>query len=224
MITPNFKYEWGPELPSLQAHTNTAGRRYQTPEGKVYPSVTTVLQLHEPEKLLEWRQRVGEEEADRITSLAAAKGSAVHELAENYLRGDPKWGTNATAIGLDLFEPIRSALEQHITTIRYIEVPLYSDYLRIAGRTDLIGYWDDVLSIIDFKTANKHKPRQWCKRYFMQEAAYALAHEERTGVPIEQLVTVISPDDNNDVDIYIEHRDDHLKDFIALRKQYEKQK
>ncbi len=217
-----FDYLPGPELPNLQARTLSSGRKYQTPAGKVYPSVTTITQQHSAKAIAEWRARIGEEEADRITTLAAAKGSALHDIAENYVRGHKDWAEDITPIGLDLFTPIKVALDKHVNNIRYVEAPLYSDYLRTAGRVDLIAEWDGILSVIDFKSARQRKPRDWCHGYFMQESAYAVMHEERTKKPIKQLVTIISPDDTFDVDIYVESRDDWIGEFINLRKQYAK--
>ena len=87
------------------------------------------------------------------------------------------------------------------------EVPLYSDYLGVAGRVDCIAEFDGKLSVIDFKTSRRFKSADKINNYFQQEAFYAIAWEERTGIPITQLVTLIVVDDGS-TQVFIEHRDD----------------
>ena len=66
--------------------------------------------------------------------------------------------------------------------------------------------FDGKLSIVDFKTSRKIKKQEWITNYFAQEAAYAIMWEERTGMPITQLVTLITVD-NEQPQVFIEHRD-----------------
>jgi genome maintenance exonuclease 1 len=68
----------------------------------------------------------------------------------------------------------------------------------------------------------KPKKRDWVKNYFMQEAAYAIMWEERTGQPITQLVTLISVDGEDKPQIFVEHRDNwvnQLKNTIEKYKE-----
>jgi genome maintenance exonuclease 1 len=102
-----------------------------------------------------------------------------------------------------------------------LECPLYSDYLRVAGTVDCIAEWNGRLSIIDFKTSRKVKKRDWIENYFMQEAAYAVMFEERTGKKVSQLVTVIAVD-NEDPQVFIEHRDEWIWKFIDARSEFER--
>jgi genome maintenance exonuclease 1 len=98
------------------------------------------------------------------------------------------------------------------------EAPLYSKHLGVAGRVDCVGLYDGVPSIIDFKTSKKPKKKEWVTSYFMQEAAYAIMWEERTGMPITNLVTIMDID-NEEPMVYIEHRDNwtaKLKETIEL--------
>ena len=95
---------------------------------------------------------------------------------------------------------------------------MYSEHLGVAGRVDCIAEFNGKLSIIDFKTSMKPKKKDWIKNYFMQESAYAIMFEERTGIPITQLVTIVAVDGTNDPQVFVEHRDDWvrpLKDTIA---------
>ena len=110
-------------------------------------------------------------------------------------------------------------LDANLDNIWFQEAPLYSDYIKVAGRVDLIAEWEGKLSIIDFKTSRKPKKREWIKNYFMQESFYAVAFEERTKKPIKQLVTIVMVDDDSP-QVFVESRDDHIHDFILLRKKY----
>jgi hypothetical protein len=91
--------------------------------------------------------------------------------------------------------------------------------LGVAGRVDCVAEFDGKLSIIDFKTAMKKKQKSWINNYFMQEAAYAIMWEERTGQPITQLVTIISVDGEDKPQIFVEHRDNWIN---SLRDTIEK--
>ena len=99
-------------------------------------------------------------------------------------------------------------------------MPLYSDFLRVAGRVDLVGKWDGKVSIIDFKTASKRKRRDWITNYFMQESAYAVMFEEMFDIPVSQLVTIIAVE-SDEPQVFVEKRDDHIDGFIKLRDQWE---
>ena len=106
---------------------------------------------------------------------------------------------------------VKDILSERIGKVYGQELPLYSDHLRVAGRVDCVAEFDGVLSIIDFKTSRKTKRKSWCESYFCQEAAYAIMWEERTGMPITQLVTIIAVDDLNQQgpgsQVFIEKRD-----------------
>jgi hypothetical protein len=55
-----------PELDfDLKAETTESGRKYVTPNGARYPSVTTVLSSYNKKAIMEWRQRVGAEVSQR---------------------------------------------------------------------------------------------------------------------------------------------------------------
>lgn len=201
----------------LHADTTPNGRYYKTPEGNSYPSVTTVLNAVSDHTWLdEWKARVGEEEARRISGQAARRGTAFHELAEKYLLNDPNYTRGHMPANIASFNQIKPFLDQHVTEIAGLEIALYSDFLRIAGRTDCVAKWDGTLSIIDFKTSRRKKERNDIINYFQQESIYAYMFYERTGIPVTQLVTVMTVDDSEPL-IFIEKTRDHIKDFIALR-------
>ena len=193
------------------------GRFYKTPTGLLYPSVTTVLGHSGKESLLEWRKRVGEEEADRISRRAADRGTKMHKLCEDYINNVPV--QREDFLSWDMFTSLRPILDNNLDNVHMQEVPLYSDYLQVAGRVDCVAEWDGKLSIIDFKTSTKPKRREWIQNYFMQASAYAVMYEELTGTPISRLVIVIAVE-NEEPQVFMEKRDDHIHGFIRLRESY----
>lgn len=117
------------------------------------------------------------------------------------------------------FKSIRPVLEQHVNRIRLQEKPLYSDFLKAAGRVDLVAEYDGVLSIIDIKTSSKVKTADDIHNYFMQETAYAIMFEERTRIPVEQLVTVMAVDFSSPL-VFIEKRDNWSNSLANVIAEY----
>ena len=75
-----------PELDfDLESETTSNGRVYKVPGGKSYPSITTVLSAYNKKAIYEWRQRVGEEEANRVSRQASGRGTRMHNAVEKYL-------------------------------------------------------------------------------------------------------------------------------------------
>jgi len=204
------------DLPKLERDTKPDGTRlYKTPSGFAYPSVTTVTGLHTAKGIAEWRKRVGNEEANRISGRAAARGTKVHQLCEDYLRGTL---TEPDIFHAEIFNSIRPLLEQ-IDNIHCLEDPLYSDHLQVAGTVDCIAEFQGKLSVIDFKTASRPKDRDDIHNYFMQTSAYAVAFEERTGIPIGRMVIIMAVEDD-DPRWFIEKRDNWVGGFKKLRLEY----
>jgi hypothetical protein len=219
------------ELNEMTAVTTDTGRQYETPEGITLPSITTVLSILSRDSIAKWRARVGEKEANRVSYRASTRGTAVHEICEQYVNNDPDYDkymainpdngemklTTRTPDLIDSFLKIKPILDERLTVVHAQEAPLYSTHLGVAGRVDCVGVFDGKLSIIDYKTSMKPKRLDWIKNYFMQESAYSIMWEERTGMPITQLVTIISVD-NHEPQVFIEHRDNWvrpLRDTIA---------
>lgn len=205
------------DIPELARIDSANGRVYQTPSGKAYPSVTSVLGLLGKAEILEWRKRVGEEEANRISARAARRGSSIHSLCEDYLLNKE---VKPGPFDLDTFKSILPYLDK-IDNIHCLETKLYSDFLQVAGTVDCIAEYEGKLSIIDFKTSKRVKTRDDIHGYFMQTAAYAVMFEERTGLPVGRLVIIMSVDDENTL-IFKEKRDDWINRFIELREDYSK--
>jgi genome maintenance exonuclease 1 len=209
------------EISKLNRVEEGGKRYYLTPSGNKYPSVTTVSSIFAKEGIIEWRKSVGEEEATKITTQAAVRGTAVHKLCEDYINNDANYLTGHMPVNIESFNNIKPLLDKSISNVVMLECPLYSDYLRVAGTVDCIAEWNGRLSIIDFKTSRKVKKRDWIENYFMQEAAYAVMFEERTGKKVSQLVTVIAVD-NEDPQVFIEHRDEWIWKFIDARSEFER--
>ena len=206
-------------LQELEVETLPTGRTYKTPDGKRYPSVTTVLGEESKAGILAWRKRVGEEEANKVSFQASSRGTSVYTLAENYINNDPEWSKGAMPTSIYAFNQIKSILDERMNNIYAQEVPLYSDKLEVAGRVDLIAEWDKDLAIIDFKTARKPKKEEWIQGYFMQCAFYAAAFYERTGVAIKKSVILITVD-HNEPQVFITKPYDYLGSFIKVRQKY----
>jgi ATP-dependent exoDNAse (exonuclease V) beta subunit len=167
--------------------------RYYSVEGKSYPSITSVLSS-DPKKrksLAEWRKRVGEKEANKISGQASRRGTAVHQICEDYLNNKPEYINGAMPDSVEMFSSLRPILDKSLGVINAQEVALFSHRLGIAGRVDCIAEWDDTLSIIDFKTSNKPKRVEWIDDYFMQCAGYAAMYYEMTDIPIKDVVVAI---------------------------------
>jgi len=183
-------------LNELECETLPTGRTYITPEGNKYPSITTVLSIRGKESLAKWKARVGEEEAKKISVKAANRGTAVHQLAEDYVNNKSDWSKGAMPANLFTFNTIKPILDKHVDNIWAQEVPLYSDKFQIAGRVDCIAEYDGELTIIDYKTSRKPKKEEWITNYFIQASFYAAAFYELTGVAIKKFAIIIAVDDD----------------------------
>jgi hypothetical protein len=200
-------------LPDLKSETHTDGRRYYTsPKGKRLPSVTTVVGAMKKQSIMEWRNRVGEEEANRVSKLATGRGNRVHDLAERYLKNEKIDWMREMPDAVEMFRTLIPHIHR-INNIHYIEQALWSESIGLAGRVDLIAEWDGVLSVIDFKTSKRIKQREDIQDYFAQCTAYSGMYEEQVGVPIEQLVIVMAVEHEEPL-IFVEKTEDHINTLI----------
>ena len=188
------------ELPKLKRQ-NIDGARYYTVNGRPMVSITSVTSHWNKHIFVDWRKRIGEAEANRITRRATSRGTATHSLIENHLlnkevefdKPSPKM----------LFLQSKETLK-NINNIYALEESFYSEELGVAGTVDCIAEYNGELSIIDFKTAEKPKPRDWIENYFVQAAAYACMFFERTGIPVKKLVIIMTCE-NGEVTVYEEY-------------------
>ena len=203
------------DLPELTTKTIDRKRYYITPEGKEYPSITTVLSNRGKEGLFEWRNRVGHEVANYISGKAAKRGTAVHHMCEEYLNNvsfiEPDWWLEKQKNFLPfcLFNQLRNGVLQRINNIHAQECGLYSDRYGIAGRVDCIAEYNRVLSIIDFKTSTSERNDEYNENYYIQTAAYAEMYEERTGIPTDQIIILVVTEDGT-VQEFIKSKQEYL--------------
>lgn len=216
-MVQNFKHVPNLVFEELDVDTTENGRYYTTPEGNAYPSVTTILSKGTDKSALEkWKKRVGEEEAQKVSTQASIRGEAVHEIAEQYLRNNPDYKKGHMPVNIVSFSYIKPYLDKHVGLIAGLELPLYSDFLRVAGRVDCIAKWDGIWSIIDFKTSKRKKTKEQVYNYMCQESCYAYMFYERTGKPIPQIVTVMTVDDSEPL-IFVDKTKNYIDDFIKIR-------
>jgi genome maintenance exonuclease 1 len=208
------------EFPKLKRVTADNGSRvYETPSGKAYPSVTTVTGLLKKQAIIEWRKRVGEEEANKISSKAASRGTRIHSLCEQYLLNKE---IVPNMFDVDMWQNMKPHLH-NINNIHALEQPLYSDHLEVAGTVDCIAEYNGKMSVIDFKTSKRLKHRDDIHDYFMQCSAYAVAFEEMTKIPVPQLVILIAVDDEKPL-VFVEKRNEWIDGFKDLRAEYKRWK
>lgn len=210
----DFKHLNIHNFPNLKAKTTEQGRRYFV-EGNAYPSVTTVIGEKKKDTILQWRRRVGEEEANAISKRASTRGNKCHKLAEDYLSNKPLDRYRDDVLSLGMFHQIRPYIDK-INNIHALEESLYSHTLKLAGRVDCIAEYDNELAIIDFKTSTKYKREEWIQDYFSQETAYAIMFQELTGLKVKQLVTIIATEQGTP-QIFVK---DNILEFVPKLKEY----
>ena len=191
-MNPRFKYRDDIPYIQIEAETRPDGRTYFTPDGPA-PSVTTILATLPHPGLDEWRERVGDEEADRIRDEAARIGTCMHDRLECYVKDVPyevrDWPEEKQAI--PLFKWMRMQGLKKLDEVWGVEVPMHL-YDLYAGRTDLVGIYNRIPSIIDYKNSRMYKKDEWIETYKMQLAAYNLAHDNMYGdLGIKQGVILI---------------------------------
>jgi genome maintenance exonuclease 1 len=207
------------EFQDLQTTTVDGKRFYKTPTGEMYPSVTTITGMHNKDGILEWRKRVGEQVANKISTQASNRGTRVHKICEDYLNNELHLSVHLPD-AVALFKQIQPIIDEHIDLVYGIECPLYSNHLRVAGKTDCVAMFDGKPAIVDFKTASKPKQEHWIENYFMQCSAYAVMFEERTGIPIPRIAVLVAVDGDHP-QIFVKKRDSYIDKFILYRKKYD---
>lgn len=181
----------------LTEDTTPQGRWYTLPDGARYASVTTMLGKTSKEDkkkgLQEWRERVGEAEANAITARSAGEGTRLHKALEKIITNQwtPFQQSQVMPNVKVLLNQMVPVLRSHVTTVHGSEVPLYSNELRVAGRTDCLCSWDGVYTVLDFKRSNKPKQEHYIEDYFHQATIYALMAEERFGIHIPAITILI---------------------------------
>ena len=207
------------EVPEIQV---IDGKRfYVTPDGNSYPSITTILSLQEKPGIDKWKEKVGEKEAKRISQESMRIGTAVHQMAEFYLSNYIIKLKNEEKKIVDTFNRLRFLLG-NINNIVGVEIPLFSDLLRVAGTTDCIAEYNGELSVIDFKTSRRPKKEEWIDDYYMQTFAYKLMFEEMTGIEIKQIVILVACVEQFEVQVFkkpAKDSDKYLTKLVNIMKE-----
>lgn len=202
-------------LEDISAKTINGKRVYEIGDEK-YPSISTICSFRSRKSIAAWRARVGDAEANKISRRATTVGTTVHSITEDYLNNELDLDKYADKhLALLLFKQAKPMLNR-IDNIHFQEAPLYSHEFAIAGRVDCIAEFDGKLSIIDFKTSSKEKKEEWVEGYFVQETGYAKMYEERSGIKVEQIVTLITCQ-TGDTQVFVKNPADYvplLKDYI----------
>ena len=191
-------------LPPIKRETIDGVRYYSVPDEEELiklVSIPSITSHYNKQIFLDWRKRVGNEEADRITKAATTRGTDMHTLTEYYLKNEelPK----VPPISDFLFKIAKGELNK-IDNIHALEGSLYSKELGIAGTVDCIAEYNGELAIIDFKTSKKPKPRDWVEHYFVQCMAYGCMLYEVTGISVKKLVIIMACE-NGECVIYEEY-------------------
>ena len=205
------------DLQDLKSQTFPDGKRYYTtPDGVRLPSVTTVIGAKKKEAIMKWRQKVGEEVANKISKQATSRGTNVHTLCERYLNNESLGVIMPDA--LEMFKPLKPILNR-INNIHYQEQALWSKSIGMAGRVDCIGEFDGKLSVIDFKTSKRVKKKEDIDDYFAQCTAYSMMYEELVGQPIDQLVIIMAVEDSEPL-VFVEKTEEYINILLDYIKFY----
>ena len=203
-------------LPKLERETIDGVRYYKVPDEEEFlklVSITSITSHFNKEIFINWRKRIGTEEADRITKRATSRGTDMHTLVEHHLKNEDL--PTVQPISDFLFKISKEKLK-NINNIHALEGSLYSKHLGIAGTVDCIAEYDGELAIIDFKTSAKPKPREWIEHYFVQCMAYGCMLYELTGISVKKLVIIMACE-NGECVVY-EERD--KSKYIKLLSEY----
>lgn len=200
-------------LPDLTSIQTDYGRLYKAPTSNLwYPSVTTVTGFAKKDFFTEWRKNP-ENKANMEN--AAKRGTALHNMLENYLTNN----LNADDITDNLFLQIKPAVD-FIDNIHCLEKSMWSNVLRLAGRTDCIAEYKKELAIIDFKTSNKSKRKEWITNYFEQATCYAIMYQELFQIPVNKIVILVSVDNNGGCQIFEESPRNYIPSVNQMLKNY----
>ena len=205
-------------LLDLKTENVDGKRHYVTPDGNKYISITTLLSNLSKAGIQKWRNRVGETEANKISGKASRRGTSVHSVCESYIKNEDGFLDGRMPNEVEMFQSIESLLDC-IDDVHCVEGALYSDELKLAGRTDLIAEFDNQLAVIDYKTSRKIKTWEMCHSYFMQGAFYAMAYEERTGIPINNIVIIMAVENEKPL-LFKETKDRWIEPLNQVRHKY----
>jgi len=206
------------EFHELEAFTENNKRYYMTPTGEKYPSVTTVLGSRDKSWLYEWRKKVGEEEANRISQRASNRGTRLHKICEDYIRNKEDFCGNQPPLAVDMFRSIQRYVD-YIDEVYGNEIAIYSHELKTAGRIDVFCKMGGKNVILDFKTSSRLKTEDEIENYFLQTTTYAMAIKELKGIEVPKIVILIAVEDN-EPQFFIKNASDYKEKVKQVFKEY----
>lgn len=182
-------------LPELNTENINGKRHYVVSDDLKLPSVTTVLDATADKTWLkEWKERIGEEEAEKQSARARNRGTNLHNICEKYVL-NRLIGTSTDPFAWSTFLPLKKRLDEYCDDIKFVEGCLWSKRLGVAGRCDLIASWKGKSAILDYKTSGKEKRKEYITDYFLQASIYSYMFWERTGILINDIVILICVDE-----------------------------
>lgn len=198
MIQGNFVHNFI-ELEKLELKLFDDGKKhYVTSQGNYYPSITQIINdTSDKTELEKWKKRVGEEEAKKISVSSIARGKSLHSALEGYVYNkeiDPK---KILPINFMMFKQIQKVLDEHVDTIYGIESRIYSDKLKVYGKSDLIADYDGKHSLIDFKNSKRLKKEEYIISYCIQETFYSCCLMEKYNFKCENIITLIANEEDD---------------------------
>jgi len=209
------------------------GRIYTDHRGREYISVTTFLSSFSRESIESWKRSIGEEAANRISGRAARLGTRIHAYCEKFLQDSIssqydlpletklKNTLRENPTEMNMFYSLRNRMEESVTDVYGIEIPLHSREVGLAGTADLFCKWDGVSTIVDFKTSRKKKKKEWIENYFLQATAYAMMAHEMYNHHVPQIVVIIANPDDAYPQTFIEKTIDWKEKLLTMKNQYD---
>lgn len=180
------------EFLELESIMEDNKRFYMTPTGEKYPSVTTVLGSASDKRwLYEWRKKVGEERANKISVHASTRGTRLHSMCEKYMLNDESFAEKQMPLTIEMFKSIQKYIDM-VEVVYGNEIPLYSHELKTAGRTDLFCKVGGKNVILDFKTSSRQKDEEDIESYFLQATTYGLMIEELKNIEVPKIIVLIA--------------------------------
>lgn len=205
------------DFEELDSVTKEGKGRYYIRGDKKYESVTTVLSRRlDKGQLHKWRERVGAEQAAKITAQAARRGSSLHKICEKYVLNDSQHAQGAMSSNLILFNRVKPILDKHVSIVHNSEACLYSDRLKAAGRCDLICQYDNQLSIVDFKSSTKPKRLEWIESYLLQCTCYAMMLYEMKQLAAKQFVVIIGCEQLKEPQVFMGKTEDYISRVVEV--------
>jgi len=207
------------EYPTSTRALINGKRHYDVGTNEKLPSVTTILSAtqsaEKKAKLAEWQARMGKQTADRIRDISALRGTAMHTYLEGYINNTPH--LDLTAVGKEAGRMANVVVQSGLGDLEEVwgsEVTLYYPGL-YAGATDVVGIYAGKPAIIDFKQTNRPKQREWIDDYFIQLAAYAIAHNQVYDTKIQSGIILMCSKD-----CFFQKFEVHDKEFQGYMHQF----